>query len=77
MEIRTIVLSTAVKTTVATIVLTAIATIAGLVAQFTEAAAFVANLSSGLAFTTACVATLSIVAVGLIAKANVNTKPGT
>ena len=57
MEIRTIVLSTAVKTTVATIVLTAIATIAGLVAQFTEAAAFVA--------------------VGLIAKANVNTKPGT
>lgn len=75
-KLSTVVLSTAVKTTVVTIVLTAIATIAGLVALVTEVANPVANFSSGLAFATASLATLSIVAVGLIAKADVNTEPG-
>lgn len=73
MEIRPIVLSTAVKTTVATILLTVTATIAGLIAQFTSAAAQVANFSSGLAFATAIVATLFTAAVGFAAKADGDT----
>ncbi len=75
-KLSTIVLSTAVKTTVATIVLTAISTIAGLVALVTEVAIPVANFSSGIAFATASLATLFTFAIGLIAKADVNTEPG-
>lgn len=73
MEIRPIVLSTAVNTTVATILLTVTATIAGLIAQFTSAAAQVANFSSGSAFATAIVATLFTFAVGFTAKADGDT----
>lgn len=69
MEIPPIVLSTAVKTTVATILLTVTATIAGLIAQFTPVAA-IANFSSSLAFATAIVATLFTFAVGFTAKAD-------
>jgi hypothetical protein len=72
-KLPAIVVTTAVKTTVATIVLTVTATIAGLTAQFTSAAAQVANFSSGLAFVTAIVATLFTAAVGFAAKADGDT----
>ena len=65
-QLSSIILTTAVKTTDATIVLTVTATIAGLIAPFISAAALVANFSSGLAFTTAIVATLFTFAFGLI-----------
>ena len=74
-KLPSIILTTAVKTTVATVLLTVTATIAGLIAPFTSAAALVANFSSGLAFATAIVATLFTFAVGLIAKADGDAEP--
>jgi hypothetical protein len=66
----------AVVTTVATIVLTLTATIAGLIALVTDVAVGTANFSSGLAFATAIVATLFTVAVGFIDRSDVNTGSG-
>ncbi len=74
-KLSSIILTTAVKTTVATILLTVTATIAGLIAPFTSAAAKVANFSSGLAFATAIFATLFTFAFGLIAKVDGNAEP--
>ena len=71
-QLSSIILTTAVKTTDATIVLTVTATIAGLIAPFISAAALVANFSSGLAFATAIVATVFTVSVGFITKADGN-----
>ena len=72
-KLPSIILTTAVKTTVATVLLTVTATIAGLITPFTSAAAKVANFSSGLAFATAIVATVFTVSVGFITKADGNT----
>ncbi len=69
-------LTVAVATTVATIVLTLTATVAGLLALVTEVAVGAANFSSGLAFATAIVATLFTGVVGLIVRADANTGSG-
>lgn len=66
----------AVGTTVATIVLTLTATIAGLLALVTEVAVGAGNLLSGVAFATACVAVLLTVAFGFIDRSDTNTNSG-
>ncbi len=75
-KLPAVLVTVAVTTTIATIVLTLTATIAGLLALVTEFAIGAGNLLSGVAFATACVATLSTIAVGFIARADANTGSG-
>lgn len=75
-KLPTVLGNVAVVTTVATIVLTLTATIAGLLALVTQFAIGAGNLLSGVAFATASVATLFTVAVGFIDRSDTNTGSG-